>query len=1273
MSKKMLGTITVTPETIVAGQSVFIEVNSLEGKSLKISDEITVRINGVIGPDQYLQFDKPGIKTITVSGGKGEDLETQIIEVTVADIANPGSHSNMLNPQFHALIFNPKIQALPILNVTRSKAQPYKAVFSLGKKYLGSNFFSEGTQPPFAANSPNSNVSVLSTATVSLAHKSDLTANTEKNTDLLRDLKPVNLANDSSFSNTGHLMQEALKGSEFLHGIFKNAKSKEKIELNENLKPADNFALKYVATPIPGGITVEPLNPTNGITFHWDFGNGASLITQEMAVEHDFEASLGSDTEHHTFHIKCTISQKGQPDIMVARTLYVHNAYALCKKLGSLVPKTLSSGFATKALNIWEGFITVNNVEPYPLVLESKFIYPLMSDGNHLTIPINEDGNIGNINPHLLVKNEGTTTIDKKPSIPGTAYTSAQKQAANFNFPSFNKLIIVPAKGSLLIPVTVPHSILTDDAIGFAVIYTGTTSNGIAIRSEAFFDIPAKYRKNNNQMIGDISFNRLLKNASPLLDDLSEKNTVKADQAKKENTKIPFSTKAKLYKVSSGLSFINATTIKANSLPNAERSILLNSGISSAELNNLPSNLGLLHKLVSDTIIDPKRINQPTASATIKFLNEIGALGDGTMHFLENNNNVPAPPVEGQECDPDNIPNEVFDDPNTDWACQATPETRQIATAPRFLNARKGDIILSPGGPGLIGQLLRQVSPPQLYSHSGIMTRNYDQVTHSTASEDRLMDYPVGSVVGKPTPTDGHRPDVLKYGWPGVITQSIAETVNGKDYKDPESGKLYRISGFSGEDSGLTVGGIWEIIHPIVIRPDYILESKNVEIRKKLHQVADEAASMEGKSHYRFYCYTDPTIADDPSKAGPSDSGWAKGTIPTVCSSFIWHCLKKHGVHLESDNEFVSDADLESTDKVRDGKIVGGEVNSDTKDGLYLYNADERLAGGEYLFNSLKDKIEEKLNEKGILGDVTGFLSDIKDDVANQMLNAFGSDWCDTEAKDSDAWRNAVAANAVSPDNIFLWDSPEQNGLYGSFAPLVYRESRVETVSVSKWRKVLIKGSLSGIVRFNGNPISGVLVQLQDGTSTSSLPPDGRYLLEHVNLGSYTIKASFTDTSTGTQISANLPVNLTASQNSFDIDLQGPSDLFRKLKIDAVIDVFDYKEVGSNRHNNERRYRELIVGPFGTHAETTLTVTTDDGDNVGSLRIVADWNTDKSIFISFTHTMEEGGDNEGTVSQSFNLPADWWHSWTTNIKNGQVGGSDTSTVNVTFTNEINPH
>src|SRR5262249_7745272 len=155
-------------------------------------------------------------------------------------------------------------------------------------------------------------------------------------------------------------------------------------------------------------------------------------------------------------------------------------------------------------------------------------------------------------------------------------------------------------------------------------------------------------------------------------------------------------------------------------------------------------------------------------------------------------------------------------------------------------NARKGDVVLSPGGPSIIGQLLRQVTPPQRYSHSGIMTRNYDQITHCTGNEDRIMDYPVGSVLGKPAPSDGHRPDVVKYVWPGVITQNIEQALHGEDMADPEKpDKHYSISGFSREDVGSYIGGVWEIIHPLVIKPDPLEET--LEIRKKLHEAATDA------------------------------------------------------------------------------------------------------------------------------------------------------------------------------------------------------------------------------------------------------------------------------------------------------------------------------------------------------------------------------------------------------------------------------------------------
>ena len=48
------------------------------------------------------------------------------------------------------------------------------------------------------------------------------------------------------------------------------------------------------------------------------------------------------------------------------------------------------------------------------------------------------------------------------------------------------------------------------------------------------------------------------------------------------------------------------------------------------------------------------------------------------------------------------------------------------------------------------------------------MTRNYDEVTHSTASEERLINHARGSKGGQ-----GFEPDALKYMWPGVVAQTV--------------------------------------------------------------------------------------------------------------------------------------------------------------------------------------------------------------------------------------------------------------------------------------------------------------------------------------------------------------------------------------------------------------------------------------------------------------------------------------------------------------------
>ena len=76
--------------------------------------------------------------------------------------------------------------------------------------------------------------------------------------------------------------------------------------------------------------------------------------------------------------------------------------------------------------------------------------------------------------------------------------------------------------------------------------------------------------------------------------------------------------------------------------------------------------------------------------------------------------------VEGCECDLYDLPSEIPEN----WVCMATGELEFRRVPGRFKNAKQGDIILSPGGDGMVAKLLRQVDPPQIYSHSGIMSKN---------------------------------------------------------------------------------------------------------------------------------------------------------------------------------------------------------------------------------------------------------------------------------------------------------------------------------------------------------------------------------------------------------------------------------------------------------------------------------------------------------------------------------------------------------------------
>jgi hypothetical protein len=467
---------------------------------------------------------------------------------------------------------------------------------------------------------------------------------------------------------------------------------------------------------------------------------------------------------------------------------------------------------------------------------------------------------------------------------------------------------------------------------------------------------------------------------------------------------------------------------------------------------------------------------------------------------------------EGARCDPENLPDP---DEYEGYVCQYVT-TKKTAIPGRFSNAYKGEIILSRSGNGIIAKLMQNVDPAQRYSHSGIMTKNHVEITHSTACPDRFQSdlyfegaIPVTVVVGVgvdiidvPAPTDGIRPDVLKYCWPGKITQRVSAAV-GDDgglnlekssglientpsenilvdisATDPD-GVSYDLDSFNPNYSGPDVDGDWEVVPPLVVKTDPFLLTDG--IIQKLKDIAKFARDQ--KSHYRLFCYTDPTIAE--TKA-PEEAGWAKDSFPSVCSSFIWFCMKKFGVRLEGPGQVTKDSDLEDIPDKDPGKAeVDGVV---TRDGLYLYREEERRNAGQVVFDAVRDivtkVIENKLSDiedyTPILAssEVFDLLSDAAEDTANQVLNTFASDHSETAYKDSEQWKNPGMANAVSPDNILFWDSPEKQGLFGYFEPLVYLPAHKGIAEIWSWSKVDGDADLTGIVTYMGEPIAGVRVEV---------------------------------------------------------------------------------------------------------------------------------------------------------------------------------------------------
>ncbi|MCK6530854.1 hypothetical protein L6R50_25945 [Myxococcota bacterium] len=509
--------------------------------------------------------------------------------------------------------------------------------------------------------------------------------------------------------------------------------------------------------------------------YEWDFGDGETEVTSTPQVVHDFFSAVDHAAGVGRFHVRCRIVHDG---IEITRTLTLHSAYAACRARGVIVPHVVADTFTTKCLWFFTWSLVAYNVEDQPLVIDRYALAPLAKEGSEFA------------SPSHLVHLTNTVTI--------------------------------PARGSAVLAGSVTiGDIISSDAPGFTVHYAGKAGDDTPVRFTAVFEQTLADRaKESAGGLPDIAeagrvwpweeVERRVLDAAARME--SQGWNAVSVRPEAVATDAASRTVALAYLGIPAAREAAAQRRAGSLLASAARAPMLESSIVRSSSKTEPR-FGVEPRLAI-----PPSIGNVSRGSVPGFLDRARVAFDGKGFQAIKSNPWPALPglvLEGQICDPDNLTEEDLEQAaEQQLVCQATTEQYECLMPARFMNARKGDVILSPGGTGLIGSLLRHVDPPQNYSHSGIMTRNYDEVTHSTASEDRLLDYKVGLVDGG----DGIEPRVLKYMWPGVVTQSVEAAVAevAEMFVDPQNGKSYAISSFSPHAIGVSHNGTMEVVYPLV-------------------------------------------------------------------------------------------------------------------------------------------------------------------------------------------------------------------------------------------------------------------------------------------------------------------------------------------------------------------------------------------------------------------------------------------------------------------------
>jgi hypothetical protein len=498
------------------------------------------------------------------------------------------------------------------------------------------------------------------------------------------------------------------------------------------------------------------------------------------------------------------------------------------------------------------------------------------------------------------------------------------------------------------------------------------------------------------------------------------------------------------------------------------------------------------------------------------------------------------------------------DRPRPGLSCQVVTGEPDTCYQPFIQNGLKGDLLLD-AACGDVGLLLRQVSPPQHYSHEGMMTSNRYRVSHSTRSTDE--------VVAKFTADHEWSANFLRYGWPGMMHESITTAFNGNTLN--RNGTLYTLTGFS-QDSTICQGDE-SLNPPLVVKPFPGTESL---VRPILHAAADIAKTDE--NHYRFYAFSNAAIGFNPAYDVPASLVGSVGESgpATVSSQSLWRVLKMAGVVLEG------------------GAVEAGERQMDaaTQDGLYVYTEQERRVAAIWMANHVANKIDEQVP------DAIRFLSP-GGEAGMQTSTCFAADVCSASEAcpagnpncsftDQILGMVAILENpgvgrAVAPDDFFSWDAPHSEpgfaatvGAYGYSEQLYYRSG--ECLPTTKWKEAPNTGTLLvSVTDETGNAVRDALV-LVDGAVVRT-GADGTVQIRGVSAGNQLVEAQCgkpasgtpsavgCDRASGTLLSATVTVAVAPNVTTpVHIMIVGNAANRRRVLFDFNVDLNDDDEPGNS-------------------------------------------------------------------------------------------------------------